>query len=243
MPGLFGLLVILVATALAGAFGCSKEEEQDRASLSPSGAENAMNEKRTQARNDERPETPPAIVFLGDSLTAGRGLSERDAYPALIEQRLEESGSHHQVINAGRSGDTTAGGLGRLDWYLKDRVNPEVLVIFLGSNDAMRGVSLRAMEQNLRGIIGKARAFRPGMALFLVELHTFPNMGASYGDEFQELFSRVADEEKVHLIEFPLSEVAGRSELNQPDGIHPNRRGTRKVAEKIWQSLAAHLSK
>jgi acyl-CoA thioesterase-1 len=170
-------------------------------------------------------------------LTAGYGLSESQAYPALIEKKLAARGTKYRIINAGRSGDTTAGGLSRLGWYLKDRVNPRVLVIFLGSNDAIRGVPLETMEKNLRAIVEKARAFRKDLRIFLVELRTFPNLGADYGEEFREVFVRVAEDAKVELISFPLLEVAGRPELNQADGVHPNEDGTKKVAEVIWVAV------
>lgn len=209
--------------------GCSEEEKQRPTSTPPPRPAGAVAE--------EAKAQSPAIIFLGDSLTAGLGLPQTEAFPALIETKLEALGSKWQVINAGRSGDTTAGALARLDWYLKEKVNPEVMVIFLGSNDAMRGVPLATIEENLRAIIKKGRAFRPSLRILLAELRTFPNMGAEYGQRFQQIFSRVAQEEKVELIEFPLLEVAGRPELNQPDGVHPNTEGTEKVAERFWKAL------
>lgn len=222
--------------ALLGTASCSKDEGRSSAS------ESAASSGEPQSR--EQPvAAQPSIVFLGDSLTAGYGLAEKDAFPALIEQKLKDSGQSYRVINAGRSGDTTAGGLSRLDWYLKERVNPQALVIFLGSNDAMRGVPLSEMEKNLHGIIDKARAFHADIRIFIVELRTFPNMGADYGDDFQKLFARVANDAKAQLIEFPLSEVAGRPDLNQPDGIHPNREGTQRVADEIWNALGKQLRK
>lgn len=232
------LLTVFLAGSL-GIFGCSKTPEEVP-SGAPAQAASGIdpNVKQPQA---QRP--PPAIIFLGDSLTAGLGLPERQAFPALIENELKKSGADYAVINAGRSGDTTAGGLARLDWYLKDRVNPQILVIFLGSNDAMRGVPPSAMEKNLRAIIKKARDFRPELKILLAELRTFPNLGANYGEQFLALFARVAKEEKVELIGFPLENVAGHSELNQADGVHPNRAGTEKVAEAMWKALEPHLGK
>lgn len=226
------VVLFMVSTALVGG-GCSREAGEDERVAPPVEPQAKIEEVET--------EVPPAIIFLGDSLTAGYGLSERQAFPALIEKKLAARGSRYQVINAGRSGDTTAGGLSRLDWYLKERVNPRVLVVFLGSNDAMRGVPLETIEKNLRAIIEKARAFKKDLRIFLVELRTFPNLGANYGEEFREVFERVAKDSKVELVSFPLMEVAGKAEFNQADGVHPNEEGTKKVAEAIWKGIEGHL--
>lgn len=185
--------------------------------------------------------TLPAIVFLGDSLTAGRGLEESEAVPALIQRELDDKRWNYRVINGGRSGDTTAGGLSRLGWYLRDSVNLSVLVIGLGSNDAMRGLPLATIESNLRQIIDQARAARPAVRILLWELRTFPNMGVGYGEEYRKVFTRIAQDMNVGLLPFPLQPVAGKPELNQQDGIHPNAAGTRLVAEHIWAHLAPQL--
>ena len=190
----------------------------------------------TTPASSERTEGP-SIVFLGDSLTAGRGLDESQSLPALVQVKLDAASSHYRVINAGRSGDTTAGGLARLDWYLRKIVNPHILVIGLGSNDAMRGLELSAMEANLRQIIQKARQFRPELKVLLWELETFPNLGPDYGSAYKALFRRVAKEEDAILIPFPLAGVAGTLHLNQDDGVHPNAEGTVIVANNIWRAL------
>jgi acyl-CoA thioesterase I len=179
----------------------------------------------------------PALVFLGDSLTAGLGLAESEAIPSLIQGEVDRAGLSYRVINAGRSGDTSAGGLSRIDWYLRDSVDLRVLVIGLGSNDAMRGLPLASVEENLRAIVQRTRAKYPAVPILLWEMKTFPNMGADYGDAYSALFRRVADSEKIHLIDFPLADVAGHPELNQPDGIHPTAEGATKVAARIWQAL------
>jgi acyl-CoA thioesterase-1 len=183
----------------------------------------------------------PAIVFLGDSLTAGRGLPEHEALPAVLQQKVASAGLRYQVINGGRSGDTTAGGAARLSWYLRDSVNLQVLVIGLGSNDAMRGQPLSEIEANLKKIIAAARAHDPQISIFLWQLQTFPNLGADYGRDFEALFTRVATDEKVPLLPFPLRGVAGKRELNQEDGIHPTAAGTRVVADNIWPVLEPEL--
>lgn len=179
----------------------------------------------------------PAIVFLGDSLTAGFGLSEREALPALIEERLQGEGRRFQVINAGRSGDTTAGGLARIDWYLRDSIPLHTLVIGLGSNDAMRGLPIESMEDNLVQIIRRTRERKPGAKILLWELRTFPNLGAEYARAYAAVFPRVAERENAALVPFPLEAVAAQPELNQADGIHPNAEGTRRVADRVWAAL------
>jgi acyl-CoA thioesterase-1 len=179
----------------------------------------------------------PAIVFLGDSLTAGLGLSEREALPSLIQSEIDHAGLHYRVINAGRSGDTSAGGLSRIVWYLGDSLDLRVLVIGLGSNDAMRGLPLASVEDNLRAIVQRTRAKRPNVPILLWEMKTFPNMGADYGAAYTALFRRVAEQEGLRLIDFPLADVAGKAELNQPDGIHPTAAGTTLVAARIWRAL------
>ena len=183
----------------------------------------------------------PAIVFLGDSLTAGLGLPESEALPARIQERLDGAKLPFQAINAGRSGDTTAGGLARLDWYFRDTVDLHALVIGLGSNDAMRGLSLESMEENLKQIIRRTREKRPQAKIFLWELETFPNMGREYAAQYAAVFDRVAQTENATLIPFPLRDVAGRPELNQDDGIHPNTEGTQKVADRVWAALLPQL--
>jgi len=182
-----------------------------------------------------------AIVFLGDSLTAGFGLSESEAVPALIQRHVEKSKLPYRVVNGGRSGDTTAAGLSRLKWYTRDSVGMRVLVVGLGSNDAMRGLPLDAMEKNLRGIVEEARRARPDLKILLWEMKTFPNMGAQYGERYEAVFERVAKETSATLIPFPLSDVAGKPALNQTDGIHPTREGTELVAKRIWATLESHL--
>lgn len=203
-------------------------------------APNASGESAPSAAG-ETSESVPAIVFLGDSLTAGRGLAKREAAPALIEQKVRAAGLQYRVINAGRSGDTTAGGLARLAWYLRPEVQPAVLVIGLGSNDAMRGLGLDEMESNLKEIVKRARAFNPQMHIFLYQMHTFPNMGPEYAQSYEALFGTVARDAKITLLPFPLLGVAGEAELNQPDGIHPTAAGTVIMADNIWKHLGPAL--
>lgn len=183
----------------------------------------------------------PTVVFLGDSLTAGFGLSESEALPALIQRRVDNERLPYHVVNAGRSGDTTAGGLARIDWYFKDSLDLRALVIGLGSNDAMRGLPLETMEANLRQIIRRARERKPGVKVFLWELKTFPNLGQEYAGAYAAVFPRVAQSEGAILIPFPLEAVAAHPELNQSDGIHPNAEGTERVADRVWATIRPSL--
>lgn len=179
----------------------------------------------------------PRIVCLGDSLTAGYGLSLDQAYPALLQRRLRDAGFPHEVINAGVSGDTSAGGLRRLDWSLRGKV--DVLVVALGGNDALRGLPPAAMRQNLATIIERAR--RRGAKVLLAGMEAPPNFGAGYTRQFRAVYGDLAKEYQVALIPFFLAGVAGVPSLNQPDGIHPNAAGQRQVAELVWRALAPLL--
>jgi acyl-CoA thioesterase-1 len=183
----------------------------------------------------------PTVVFLGDSLTAGHGLAADEALPMLIQEKITAEHLPYRVINAGRSGDTSAGGLARLSWYLRDSVHLAALVIGLGSNDAMRGVPLEELEKNLREIIHRTRAYDRRVQIFLWAMKTFPNMGVEYRGAYESVFARVASEEKIELIPFPLEGVAADPSLNQEDGIHPTAEGTRKVAENVWRTLRPKL--
>jgi acyl-CoA thioesterase-1 len=183
----------------------------------------------------------PAIVFLGDSLTAGLGLAQGEALPARIQQRLDAAGLAYRTINAGRSGDTSAGGLARIDWYFREPIDLRALVIGLGSNDAMRGLPLGSLEDNLEQLIRRTRERKPSAQIFLWALETFPNLGPEYARQYAEVFPRVAAREHVSLIPFPLADVAGHPELNQEDGIHPTAEGTELVADRIWAVLKPAL--
>lgn len=183
----------------------------------------------------------PAILFLGDSLTAGYRLELSQSPPALIEQKINAAGMNYSVINGGRSGDTSAGGLSRLGWYLRPETGVKVLVIGLGSNDAIRGLPLEDLEKNLREIVRRARAFDPEMKIFLFQMYTFPNMGPRYAGEYEKVFGAVARAENITLLPFPLAGVAGKPALNQADGIHPTVAGARLMADNIWKALAPAL--
>ncbi len=180
----------------------------------------------------------PRIVFLGDSLTAGLGLPQDEAVPSLIAARLAEHGYEYEVINAGVSGDTSAGGLSRLEWSLDGNV--KVLVIELGANDGLRGLPVEAMKKNLAEIISRAK--RRGITVVLTGMEAPPNYGAAYTAEFRKTFRDLAREHDVAFVPFFLEGVAGIPALNQGDGIHPNAEGARIVERTIWQALEPILA-
>lgn len=175
----------------------------------------------------------PRIVVLGDSLTAGLGLSPEQAYPAIIQQRLDAEGLKFQVVNAGVSGDTSAGGLRRLDWALDGEVR--VLVVALGGNDGLRGLPASELRQNLSTIIERAQARQ--VKVVLAGMEAPPNFGKDYTIEFRQVYADVAKKYDVKLLPFLLDRVAGNEALNQRDGIHPTAEGARLVADNVWTVL------
>ena len=175
------------------------------------------------------------IVCLGDSLTAGYGLDPGQAYPSVLEALLLENGRQVEVVNAGVSGDTSAGGLRRLPWIMQQDM--DCLIIALGANDALRGQPVEATEENLREIIRIARSKQPGITIILAGMLAPPNMGEVYSSRFASVFPRIAKEESVLLLDFLLENVAARPELNLADGIHPNAMGQRLIAESLLKLL------
>ncbi len=173
--------------------------------------------------------TGPLVVFLGDSLTAGLGLEGSQAYPALVGETLAKSGHPVRVINAGVSGDTTAGGLARLDWLLSQK--PDVVVVGLGGNDGLRGLPLGEVEGNLRKIVSHAK--EAGAKVLLLGMQIPPNYGPEYTKGFREIYPRIAKELDVPLVPFVLEGVGGVESLNQADGIHPTAEGQEKVAGTV----------
>ncbi|HMP73447.1 MAG TPA: arylesterase [Kiritimatiellia bacterium] len=185
-------------------------------------------------------EEVPVILFLGDSLTAGFQLDPEDAFPALIQRRLDEEGLGLRVMNAGVSGDTTSDGLNRLDWLLTQPVG--VMVIALGANDALRGQPIEMMEGNLREMIGRTRERYPEAAVVVAGMKMPVNLGEPYRSEFHAMYGRIAEDMQTGFIPFLLEGVGGVPELNLADGIHPNEAGHRRIAETVWQGLSGILA-
>lgn len=220
---LVGLSVALLLT------GCGNPPE--RQATPPEAAGHAGGSKREPAR--------VRVVALGDSLTAGYGLEVEQAYPALLERRLRAAGLDVQVVNAGVSGDTSAGGLSRLDWSLDGDVR--VLIVALGGNDALRGLGVEQLKTNLSTIIRRAQAKK--LEVVLAGMEAPPNLGTAHTSAFRAVYRDVASEYGVAFLPFLLEGVAGVAHLNQQDGIHPNAAGTERVADNLWPLVEAAVRK
>ena len=175
------------------------------------------------------------ILFMGNSLTAGFGLEASEAFPALIQQKIRNSGMNFKVISAGLSGETTSSGLRRIDWLFKQKV--DVLVLELGGNDGLRGITLALTKQNLQDMIDKAKSYNPKIRIILAGMEVPPNMGDDYTAEFRKMYPELSKKNNVTLIPFLLDGVGDRPELNQRDGIHPTAEGHIVVAETVWKYL------
>jgi acyl-CoA thioesterase-1 len=175
------------------------------------------------------------VVFFGDSLTAGYGLDPAQAYPAIIQDKISARGWDFRVVNAGVSGETTAGGLRRVDWVLQRPL--DVFVLELGANDGLRGLPLEEATRNLQAIIDRVKGKYPGAKIVLAGMQIPPNLGRDYATRFRDLFPALARRNGIPLIPFLLEGVGGESGLNLPDGIHPTPEGHRAVAENVWKVL------
>lgn len=230
--------ILAPVLALAFVAGC---QSADDSSASDADAVAAAATPTTAPSATETPDSPEAsgdtltVMFFGDSLTEGYGLANPDAeaYPALIGDKIEEGGIPARVVNAGNSGETSAGGLRRADWLLS-RISPDVFVLALGGNDMLRGTPTEETEKNLRAIFDRVRETAPEATLVLAGLEALPNLGAEYGDAYRELFADVAAEYDAAFVPFLLEGVAGEASLNQPDGVHPTARGQALMAETVW---------
>jgi acyl-CoA thioesterase-1 len=180
-------------------------------------------------------ETKKTVVFLGDSLTAGLGVQPSEAFPALIGEKIRAAGLPFEIRNAGLSGDTSAGGLRRLDWLLQRPI--DILILELGGNDGLRGLDLKAMKANLQAIIDKTKAKNPQVKVVIAGMQVPPNMGAEYANGFSRVYSELAQENKATLIPFLLEGVGGNRELNQRDLIHPSPEGHRIIGDLVWRTL------
>jgi len=206
------LLTILAMTACTCLAACEKQKESAAAPAA-----------------DNRP-VEGTIVALGDSLTAGYGLSEANAYPALLEKKLHQAGYRWRVVNAGISGETSSGTLARLDWVLK--LKPEIVILEIGANDGFRGIEPRLLQKNIEEITTALEA--KGVLVVLAGMKMLTNLGPAYTREFAAVYPRVAAKHHLILIPFFLSGVAGDASLNQADTIHPTAKGYRIVTEKVY---------
>ena len=194
----------------------------------------------TSDQNNIAKETTPvtkkkSIVFFGNSLTAGYGLSPEQAFPALIQKKIDSLGLPYQVINAGVSGETSSGGKTRIDWILHEPV--DIFVLELGANDGLRGTPLSETKKNLQDIIDSVRTKYPHTKLVFAGMEIPPNMGQAYTTEFRNIYTELAKKNSMTLIPFLLEGVGGEPELNQADGIHPTAKGHLIVAENVWRQI------
>lgn len=181
------------------------------------------------------------ILFLGDSLTIGLGVQQEQAYPALIQEKIRAEKLPFEIINAGISGDTSAGGLARLDWVLQKPI--DILVLALGANDGLRGLPVAQLKSNLQSIVDRVKAKNPAVKIVLVGMQIPPNYGADYATQFAAVFPELAKQNNAALVPFLLEGVGGHIDLNQPDHIHPTAAGHKIVAENVWRVLEPLLKK
>jgi acyl-CoA thioesterase-1 len=179
------------------------------------------------------------IVFFGNSLTAGYGLSPSQAFPAIIQKKIDSLGLPYQVVNAGVSGETSSGGNTRIDWILRQPV--DIFILELGANDGLRGIPLSETKKSLQSIIDKVKAKYPATKLIFAGMEVPPNMGQTYTTEFRNIYTELATKNAMTLVPFILEGVGGETKLNQEDGIHPTAEGHKIVAENLWRQLGKLL--
>jgi acyl-CoA thioesterase-1 len=219
------LMPAIVLLAVLAACGNTKNDSQ-------------KTETATLAVADQKSNTKN-ILFFGTSLTAGLGLDPSEAYPALIQNRLDSLKLPYKVINAGLSGETSAAGKSRIDWLLKQKI--DVFVLELGANDGLRGIAVTETAKNLQAIIDAVKNKYPEVKMVMAGMQVPPNMGSTYANDFKEMFPKLAEKNNMVLIPFLLDKVGGVPKLNQPDGIHPTAEGDKILAENVWVKLKGVL--
>ncbi len=230
-PLLLGCVLLLA--------GCGTESSNSTPSSNASSPQATASDSATAAASSSTSEAPIRVLVLGNSIAAGSGVAPEEAFPARLQQRVDSLGWNVEVINGGVSGETTAGGLRRLDWLL--RRPTDVLIVELGGNDGLRGTDLSATRENLQAIIDKARAQYPDVRILLAGMQLPPNLGPDYTQRFRALYPELAEANEVGLIPFLLEDVGGVDSLMQSDGIHPTAEGQRIVAQNVWTSLKPTL--
>ena len=224
-PAVVKLLACILILTLFGCGDPVKPTEGQSKSL-----ENEQSKTKEKAK---------IILCFGNSLTEGYGLKPEESYPSLLQNRIDSLELNYRVVNAGISGETTAGGKGRLGWVLKNKV--DIFILELGANDGLRGIPIKETKRNLQSIIDTVQLKIPDVKIVLAGMQIPPNLGEKYTQEFKAIFPALAEENSVHLIPFLLQDVAGEIELNQEDGIHPTAEGTKLVLENVWKVLVPVL--
>jgi acyl-CoA thioesterase-1 len=213
----------LVCLTLPGCRGGARPEPSRTAAASPAPVAGAPADAR------------PVILFVGTSLTAGLGLDPSEAFPALVQQKIDAAGLRYRVVNAGVSGETSAGARRRVGWLMRQPV--AVLVLETGANDGLRGQDPEATRENIQAVLDEARRQRPLPKLVLAAMEALPNYGEEYRRHFRAIYPALAEANGATLVPFLLDGVAGDPRLNQPDGIHPTAEGHKRVADNVWKAL------
>lgn len=219
-------IALIFITLLSGCQLEKKQEKEDVSKLKPEQVEEQNIDKKT-------------ILFFGNSITAGYQLDLSEAFPALIQERLDSLGLNYKTVNAGLSGETTASGNSRVDWVMKNHM--DIFVLELGANDGLRGISTDETRKNLKSIIEKVQKKYPECKILLAGMMIPPNMGQKYTESFQKIFPELSKEYNIPLIPFLLEGVAGNPELNLDDGIHPTVEGHKILTENVWKVLSTML--
>jgi acyl-CoA thioesterase I len=226
---------ILVTLGFSALLACA-----DRNGSPPAGAESPSRGVAESAnQSPSRQAVEKTIVFLGTSLTAGLGLDPDSAYPALLQRKIDSAGLAYTVVNAGVSGESSAGALRRIDWLL--RQPPAVLVIETGANDGLRGQDPDSIRANIQAIVDRTRARAPDVRIAILGMEALPNLGADYARRFHAIYPAVARANQIALVPFLLAGVGGVDSLNQQDGIHPTAAGAKVVADNVWKVLRPML--
>ncbi len=225
--------LLIISLTILSAISC-KEAAQPTATSTISETKAVATEVSTPTKKNKK-----TLLFFGDSLTAGYGLDEEESFPSLIQNKIDSLGRPYEVINAGLSGETSAGGKGRIDWVLNKPV--DIFVLELGANDMLRGLDLNETEKNLRAILDVVNDKSPEAHLVIAGMEAPPNMGDDYTSKFRGLFASIAKEYNASLIPFLLDGVAGIPELNLGDGKHPNPQGQKIVTENVWRTIESYV--
>jgi acyl-CoA thioesterase I len=225
------MLKLLLISGLTGMLALSSCKDKPAAEKST----DAATSKTAEAGGTAVTDSAKHIVFFGNSLTAGYGLDPTEAFPSVIQAKIDSLQLPYKVVNAGLSGETTAGGKGRIDWLLQQPV--DVFVLELGGNDGLRGIPVSETGKNLQEIIDRVKGKYPQAKIILAGMQVPPNMGSKYAGEFRAVFKTLADKNNVPLVPFLLEGVGGVPDLNQADGIHPTAKGAIIVAENVWKVL------
>lgn len=217
---------VLLTAGLLSFTACESKQPQDNNDTTAKASATTANTKTTKT-----------VLFFGDSLTAGLGLDDpaTDAFPGVVQQKIKQAKLPYNVINAGNSGETSAGGLSRIDWVLKQKV--DVFVLELGANDGLRGLPISETSKNLQAIIDRVKAKYPQAKLVITGMQMPPSMGADYTSQFKNIFPKLAAKNDMALVPFLLDHVGGIAKLNQNDGIHPTKEGAEIVANNVWSVL------